>query len=121
MHKRKHKTRHPKLKQYLFIASYNTFPIFKEYEQLSSSTCWRVMSYSRKCPWLPFLGAEFVPNLCFLGLNFDSRYASKPIKPCIKSDDSLLSKKNLSQKMARWFGAQCQVSSAKKSRKRAPL
>jgi len=40
-----------------------------------------------------------------LSYNFDSRNARKPIKLSTDSDYSLVSKKNLSQKMARYGGA----------------
>jgi len=49
-------------------------------------------------PRLAFLGAEILTTFCFLCHNFDSRYARKPIKGSKYSDDSLVSKKNLSQK-----------------------
>jgi len=31
-----------------FIANYNTFPISRVFQQLSSSSCWRVMAFSKK-------------------------------------------------------------------------
>jgi len=49
----------------------------------------------------------------FSSNNFDSRNARKPIKGPKDSDNSLVSKKNLSQKMACWVGAQGQVKLAK--------
>ena len=45
----------------------------------------------------------------FLSHDFGSRYASKLIKNSKDADYSLVSKKILSQKMARWAGAQRQV------------
>jgi len=47
--------------------------------------------------------------------NFGSGYAKKTIKGSEDSDHSLDSKKNLNQKMARWVGAQAQVTSVKKT------
>jgi len=37
--------------------------------------------------------------------NFGSRYARKPVKGFEDSDDSLVSKQNLSKKVANWIGA----------------
>ena len=61
------------------------------------------------------------PNFWFLSHNFGSRYARKSIKVSKDSDDNLVYKKYLNQKMARWAGVQGQVTSAKKTRKHAPL
>jgi len=41
------KTRHPKLNKILFISNYKTLPIFRGFEQLSSSISWRVMALSQ--------------------------------------------------------------------------
>jgi len=49
-------------------------------------------------------------------INFVSRYARKPIKGSKDLNHSLVSKKNFSQKTARWVGAQRQVNLAKKAK-----
>ena len=49
----------------------------------------------------------------FLSHNFGSRYASKLIKGSKDTDHSLVSKKNLSQKMDHWVGTQGLVKLAK--------
>jgi len=48
---------------------------------------------------LEFVGVEILTTFLFLWHNFGSRYARKPIKSSKDSDDSLISKKNLSQKI----------------------
>jgi len=52
----------------------------------------------------------------FLSLNFGPRYSRKSIKDSNDSDDSLVSKKSLSQKLAYWVGTQGQVNLAKKAK-----
>jgi len=52
----------------------------------------------------------------FLSHKFDSRYARKPIKGSKDSDDSLVSTKNLKEKMSHWVGAQGQVKLAKRAK-----
>jgi len=53
-----------------------------------------------------FLLARAFTNFSFLIHNFGSRYARKPIRGSTASDDSLVSKKNLSEKkLANWVGA----------------
>jgi len=46
-----------------------------------------------------FVGIAFFTKFCFLSHNLGSRYARKPIKDSKNSDDSLVSKKILSQKI----------------------
>jgi len=50
-------------------------------------------------PRLVFEGAEILTIFWFLGHDFGSRYARKPIKGSEDSDDSLVSNKILSQKL----------------------
>jgi len=56
-------------------------------------------------PRLEFVGEEIVTTFCFLWHKLGSRYARKPIKGSKDSDDSLVSKKSLSQNLAHWIGA----------------
>jgi len=49
-------------------------------------------------PRLAFVDVKILTNFCFVGHNFGSRYARNPLKCSKDSDDSLVSKKNLSQK-----------------------
>jgi len=60
-------------------------------------------------PRFPFVGVEILTTFCFLWHNFSSRYARKPIKGSKDSDDSLVSKNNLSEKLAHWIGIQDRV------------
>jgi len=48
---------------------------------------------------LAFVGVQFFTNFWFLIHNIGSRYARKPIKGSKDSDDILVSKKTLSQKI----------------------
>jgi len=41
------KPRHPKSENFFFILNYKPFPIFRGFEELSSSTCWRAMNFSQ--------------------------------------------------------------------------
>jgi len=50
-------------------------------------------------PRLEFVGVESLTTFLFLWHNYDSRYARKPIKGSKDSDDSLVSKINLSQQI----------------------
>jgi len=47
----------------------------------------------------PFVRVEILTTFCFLWHNFGSRYARKPIKGSKDSDDNLVPKQNLSQKI----------------------
>jgi len=49
-------------------------------------------------PRLAFVWVDILTTFWFLGHNFGSRYARKPIKGSIDSDGSLVSKKNLREK-----------------------
>ena len=51
-------------------------------------------------PALPFVGVERFTNFLFGGDSFGSRYTRKPIKGSKDSSDSLVSKKNLIQKIS---------------------
>jgi len=68
-----------------------------------------------------FVRVQFFTNFCFLIHDFGSRYARNPIKGSKDSDDNLVSKKNLSQKLAHWFGTQGRVKLAKKMKKHLHL
>jgi len=50
-------------------------------------------------PRFPFVGVEILTTFWFLWRSFGSRYARKSIKASKDSDDSLVSKKNLSKKL----------------------
>jgi len=50
-------------------------------------------------PRFPFVGVEILTTFCFLWHNFGSRYARKPTKGSNDSDDSLVYKTSLSQKI----------------------
>jgi len=60
---------------------------------------------------LAFVGVQIFTNFLFMGHNFGSRYARKPIKGFKDSHDSLVSVTTLSQKIA----AQGRVKLAKKT------
>jgi len=62
-HQKKQKT--SKSKIYFFIANYKTFPIFRGFEQLSSSIGWRVTAWCGIFPRLAFVGLEFLPIIGF--------------------------------------------------------
>ena len=55
----------------------------------------------------------FLSKARFLRHNFSSRYANKLMKSSKDTDHSLVSKKNLSQKMANWVRAKGQANSPK--------
>ena len=55
----------------------------------------------------------FLSEIRFLSHNFGYRYARKAIKGCKDADHSLVSKKILSQKTARWVGTQGKIKLAK--------
>jgi len=85
-----------------FQSKLQDFTSFKGLEQLSSSSCWQVMAiYIMGVihPRLAFVGVETFTNFCFFGHNFGSWYARKPTKGSEGLDDSLVFKKNLSQKI----------------------
>jgi len=50
-------------------------------------------------PRFPFVGVEILTTFWFLWRNFGSRYARKPTKGSKDSDDSLVYKQSLSQKI----------------------
>jgi len=72
-------------------------------------------------PRLGFVDAEIFTKFWFLVHNVGSRYARKSIKGSKDSDDSLVSKKTLSQKLAHWIGAQGRVKLAKNTQKHPHL
>jgi len=57
--------------------------------------------------------SSFLSQIGFLCHNFGYRYARQPIKGLKDLDFSLVSNKNISQKIARWVGAQDQIKLAK--------
>jgi len=57
-----------KSKIIVFIANYKTFPIFRGFEQHSSSIDWRVMAWGGAHPRLAFVGAEFLPIFGFTAI-----------------------------------------------------
>jgi len=56
---------------FFFIANYKPFPIFREFEQLSSSIGWRVMAWGAIHPRLAFPGVEFLPIFVFSAVILD--------------------------------------------------
>ena len=92
------KTRDLKLK--IFFQS--KLQVFRGLEQLSS-LFWRWVMAIYKMgvihPSLEFVGVKILTTFWFLCHNFGSRYARKSIKGSKDSDNSLVSKKNSSQKI----------------------
>jgi len=59
---------------------------------------------------------QFLCKMGFLSHNSGSRYARRSFKGSKDSDDRLVSKTFLSQKMTHWIGAQGQVKLVKNSK-----
>jgi len=68
-------------------------------------------------PMLGFVSAEIFTKFRILAHSFGSRHARRSIKGSTVVDFWLVSKKNLSQKMAHWIGAQGRVKVSKKTQK----
>ena len=80
----------------------NFFGFFRGLEQLSSLFWRRLMAISELGVIqlrFPFVGVEIFTIFQFLWHSFGSRYARKPIKGSKDSDDSIVSKKNLRDKI----------------------
>jgi len=68
-------------------------------------------------PRVEFVGVEILTTSWFLCHNFGSRYVRKPIKGSEDSDDSLVSKKNLSEKIGPLYWRPAPRKQAKKQKK----
>ena len=98
--KHQQKTRNLKLKNFFCSLNYKSSRVFWGLEQLSSLFWRRVMAISKLGAIQPrffFRGRNF-DHFWILWRNFGSWYARKPIKGSKDSDDSLVSKKNSSEK-----------------------
>ena len=99
----KHQRKTPDLKLKTFFSlNYKTSRVFRWLEQLSSIFWWRVMAiYNMSVfhPRLAFVGVEILTTFWCLCHYFGPRYARKSVKCSKDSDDSLVSKTNLSQKI----------------------
>ena len=93
---------HWNLKKKIFIPNYTTPRVITGFEQLSSSTCCRLIWLAKRCPERAiyvFLEKFWIrPKTGFLTHNFGYRCANKSIKDSIDADFDLVFNKTLSQK-----------------------